>query len=175
MREYLDLLLEVSEQTGIAWLVLHHVGKTKEGHGDERQQGRGASAIFDAWGAVLDLTRETDSTRKVAMTKPHPEAAGPIEPFFIEVVDVPSGTDPRAGVLIRHKTVEQVHPPNEGMRVLNSHVERVLAAVASHGGTASAIDQIVAWAELRKDAGRLAVKEALTMDVLVRRGSARAP
>lgn len=106
VRAYLDMLLEISERTGTTWVVLHHVGKTKDGHGDARQKGRGASAIFDAWGAVLDLTKESDNVRRVEMTKVHPEAEGPIDPFAIEVFDISDGGNSKAGVAVRYKAIE---------------------------------------------------------------------
>jgi hypothetical protein len=133
VREYLDILLEVSEKTGVAWLVLHHTGKDKAGHDDGRQKGRGSSAIFDAWGTVLDLSKESETTRLVTMTKPHPESTGPTESFFLEVVDVALGLDPKAAVSVRYRTKEQVHPPDEHNRQVDLDLDRIVSAVRAAG------------------------------------------
>jgi len=111
VRAYLDTLTAISEETGVAWLIIHHVGKTKDGHDDKRQRGRGASSLFDAFGAVFDFTKESEFIRYVEQTKAHLEAEGPIEHFFLEVSDVPNGTNPKAGVVVTAKTYEQVKGP----------------------------------------------------------------
>lgn len=175
IRDHIDLLLEVSEKTGITWIVLHHVGKSKEGQDDDRQKGRGSSALFDAWGAVFDLAKETDAIRKVTMTKPHPEAAGPVEPFYLEISDVAQALDPLAGVVVRHRTLEQVHPPTRPTADLDANVERVIKAMLEKGHPATSIDQIVAWAGMKLPPGRIAVRDAIARDVVVRSGSSRTP
>lgn len=175
IRDHVDLLLDVSERVGVTWIVLHHCSKLKDGHDDERQKGRGSSALFDAWGAVFDLTKETDSIRRVTMTKPHPEAAGPVESFYLEVSDVPDGINHAAGVVVRHKTIEQVHPPKAAEPELDANVERIRIAMRKQAHPATSIDQIVAWAGMKKDPGRVAVHDALGRGVVLRSGPARAP
>jgi RecA-family ATPase len=57
---------------------------------------------------------------------------------------------------------------------LERDVARVVAAVTEHG-TAQSKNQIVAWAGMRKEPGRLAIEEALSRGSLVKEGTAREP
>jgi hypothetical protein len=59
-------------------------------------------------------------------------------------------------------------------RRLEADVERVTSALRE-GGPATSIDQIVARARLKKDPGRVAVREAIARGVVGRSGTARAP
>ncbi|NUP04572.1 MAG: AAA family ATPase [Polyangiaceae bacterium] len=174
IRDYVDVLLEVSERTGVTWVVLHHCGKTRDGHEDGRQKGRGSSALFDAWGTVFDFAKESDAIRRVSMTKCHPEAAGPIAPFFIEVVDVAQEGDPTAGVVVRYRTDEQVRPPKPVTASLETDIERVVGALAREGRSTS-IDAIVALAGINLGRGRSAVRTALSRGQIERLGTARDP
>lgn len=56
VRRYLDLLANVSEKTGCAFIVIHHARKSIDGAAD-RASLRGSSAIFDAAAAVYVFSR----------------------------------------------------------------------------------------------------------------------
>jgi hypothetical protein len=123
-RTYLDCMTEVSERTGVTWIGLHHVGKVREGHEDRRQKGRGSSALFDAWGTVLDVSREGDSLMRVTMTKVHPEGEGTIEPFGLEILDIPNGSNPKAGLLVHFRDLESAPATRAGQREATRQAER---------------------------------------------------
>jgi len=124
IRAYLDLLARVSEKTGTAFMLIHHAGKPAVSKGDEeadlRMVLRGSSAIFDACGSVFAMIAERDGgakPKRMIHTKPAAEAeCGPIEPFYLAIEDVPIGTNPRAGVRLVYRTVEQVKPPSSGTK-----------------------------------------------------------
>lgn len=105
VRSYLDILLRVSDATGCTFVVLHHAGKGRQ-EGDQREAGRGSSAIYDASGTVLKLDPEKGAPRgttvsKVVATKMAAEASGgSLEPFWLRIADVASddGADERAGL-----------------------------------------------------------------------------
>lgn len=105
VRSYLDILLRVSDATGCTFVVLHHAGKGRQ-DGDQREAGRGSSAIYDASGTVLKLDPQKTSERqttvsKVVATKMAAEASGgALEPFWLRIADVASddGADERAGL-----------------------------------------------------------------------------
>jgi hypothetical protein len=105
VRSYLDILLRVSDATGCTFVVLHHAGKGRQ-DGDQREAGRGSSAIYDASGTVLKLDPQKTSERqttvsKVVATKMAAEASGgALEPFWLRIGDVASddGADERAGL-----------------------------------------------------------------------------
>jgi hypothetical protein len=105
VRSYLDILLRVSDATGCTFVVLHHAGKGRQ-EGDQREAGRGSSAIYDASGTVLKLDPQKTSERqttvsKVVATKMAAEASGgALEPFWLRIADVASddGADERAGL-----------------------------------------------------------------------------
>lgn len=105
VRSYLDILLRVSDATGCTFVVLHHAGKGRQ-DGDQREAGRGSSAIYDASGTVLKLDPQKTAERqttvsKVVATKMAAEASGgAMEPFWLRIGDVVSddGADERAGL-----------------------------------------------------------------------------
>lgn len=105
VRSYLDILLRVSEVTGCTFIVLHHAGKGRQ-EGDQREAGRGSSAIYDASGTVLKLDPEKHgephvTVSKVQATKMAAEASGgSLEPFWLRIADIASddGADDRAGL-----------------------------------------------------------------------------
>lgn len=105
VRSYLDILLRVSEVTGCTFVVLHHAGKGRQ-EGDQREAGRGSSAIYDASGTVLKLDPQKGGEQgvtvsKVQATKMAAEASGgALDAFFLRIADVASddGADERAGL-----------------------------------------------------------------------------
>lgn len=101
IRICLDNLTRISERTSVAFLVIHHAGKPKEGHTDARMKVRGSSAIFDACGAVFVLEGSKDSPTKVSMQKPSESAEGGMfDDFLLSVEDVEVDGNPTGGVRV---------------------------------------------------------------------------
>jgi KaiC/GvpD/RAD55 family RecA-like ATPase len=67
VRQPLDMLTRVSEETRCTFLIIHHAGKGSRA--DSRQTPRGSSAIFDAAGTVLLLEKDADGTIEVSQPK----------------------------------------------------------------------------------------------------------
>jgi len=154
IRDHIDELTRISEQTGAAFMLLHHAGKPKDGHTDQRTIARGSSAIFDACGAVYVLTGPKGGPKSLSQQKCPADVEGAaIDDFLLEIEDVPSATNPTAGVRvvardlvemptdsksesIRRKIVEYVTAhPNASKRSIRSEV----------GGRGSTVDDHIEW------------------------------
>jgi hypothetical protein len=91
IREGLDMLRRVGELYACAFVVLVHSKKKGDGGGDEREQLRGSSGIFDAADAVLVSTWDKASSRfELAQTKARQGKA--LDPFRVALVDADGGT-----------------------------------------------------------------------------------
>lgn len=158
-------LSRVSENTGTAFLVLHHAGKPKEGHADARTIPRGSSAIFDACGCVLVLSGDKGAPKLVRQEKtPAESAGGAAEDFYLAVEDVADDADPRAGVKVFYRTKEEVDPPRDGEAEFETVVRRVLECVQQNPG--------IAGREAIREILRLnAAKVRAAVDTLLQRGS----
>lgn len=88
IRQCLDLLTRVSENTGATFLVIHHAGKPKEAHSDGRTAVRGSSAIFDASGLVLMMSGEKGKPKRVSRQKAAVDASDGLMPDFELVLEV---------------------------------------------------------------------------------------
>lgn len=105
VRAYIDKLLRVSENTGCVFILIHHSGKGRK-EGDQREGGRGSSAIYDAAGTVIKLDPEKHgedevTISKAVMTKAAAEASGSaVSPFWLRIEDIANddGSDLRAGL-----------------------------------------------------------------------------
>ena len=154
IRDHIDELTRISESTGAAFMLLHHAGKPKDGHADQRTIARGSSAIFDACGAVYVLTGPKRGPKALSQQKCPADVEGePIDDFAIEIEDVPSDTSPTAGVrviagdlvempadskadAIRRKIVEYVAVhPNASKRSIRGEV----------GGRCTTVDDQLDW------------------------------
>lgn len=146
IREQIDMLTRVEERTGCAFALLAHSGKDSPGRTDKRQLVRGSGGIFDACGAVYLLQGAGNGPKEVTQTKAPAEGVGRmLEPFALEICDVPLGADPFAGVLVvvrEHATTDaDLGAAVAGMAALEA---RVLAAVAAKpGATARQLRQAV--------------------------------
>lgn len=93
IREGLDVLRRVGEQTGCTFVVLHHSKKTSGSLTkiDAREAGRGSSAIFDAADVVLHITYDAgrEPAFEVVQTKARNGKAA--EPFGVTIRDVDGG------------------------------------------------------------------------------------
>jgi hypothetical protein len=152
VRACVDLLLRVSEKTGTAFLVIHHAGKGPQ----RRQLGGGggsddpeadlrrilgrSSAIFDACGSVLVMIAgkgedAAKQSKRVYQAKGAAEAEGhAAESFYLGIEDVELDGNPRAGVRLAYKTIQQVNPPTGGSEVLEESVRKVVETVNRHAG-----------------------------------------
>ena len=111
MRACLDMLSRVSEKNGATFQVLHHAGKTKEGHKDPRQILRGSSAVFDACGSVLVLSGDKDEPRLVQQVKAPAEAEGTaVGQFYLRIEDVEVNGNARAGVKVTYAETLEENP-----------------------------------------------------------------
>jgi len=141
VRAFLDKLLRVSEVTGCTFLLIHHAGKGR-GEGDQREAGRGSSAIFDAAGTVLKMTAvEHDepgvTIARVVMTKSTADAdGGAIESFCLRIEDVAddAGVDMKWGLRCVYQTRHQVEPPKSEDCRFNEVCDRVLRVIAAKPG-----------------------------------------
>jgi hypothetical protein len=119
-----QVLMPVSEATGCAFVVLHHLGKGGA-QKPNNKAGRGSSGIFDGSGSQLRFTlsagervsgvddSEASNTggsgpelRRVTMAKAASEGTGKdLEPFYLDFEDVPdkAAVDLKAGVRVAYR------------------------------------------------------------------------
>lgn len=128
----LDNQLRASDRTGAAFVTIHHCRKPHEGaNGGARMALRGSSAIYDALGSALIFEGSKGQPTKVTHDKARTSGVT-AEDFYLEVVDVAVGGDPRAGVDVRTKAAEAVEvDPSERFA---EACDVVLAAVSKHPG-----------------------------------------
>jgi hypothetical protein len=139
VRVHIDNLTRVSERTGASLVLIHHAGKPKDGHADARTVPRGSSAIFDACGCVLVFAGGKDEPKVVRQEKTPADADGrAVEDFYLVVEDIPSETNPKAGVRVSFKTREQVRPPSAPDESFSRLKEQILALVRHNRGLRSA-------------------------------------
>ncbi len=112
IRDYLDILGDVSEMTGCTFLFLHHSGKGRAGSDrPDTEAGRGSSAIQDGSGSVLLFTADPDhaSVVSVKMTRDSADREGARpEPHYLEILDVEIEGEPTAGLRVEYRTCEQI-------------------------------------------------------------------
>ena len=85
----LKAMKAIAEETGCAFVVLHHTRKSKEGD-DDRETTRGSGAIFNALDIELKLFRVKDSEAfMVKQTKARVSKA--CKPFVVTVTDLEEG------------------------------------------------------------------------------------
>jgi hypothetical protein len=136
VRRHLDMLTRISERTGCAVLVIHHARKTgsDDKPGDPKMVLRGSSAIFDACGNVFAMAAEKGRPTRVSHLKERTRGI-PIEDFGLQIVDVPNGNDPRAGLRVDHLEPEQLDrgPSTTGTASLSKHCIRITTFLASNG------------------------------------------
>jgi hypothetical protein len=137
IRAYLDILTRVSEQTGTAFVVIHHAGKGSPDR-DKRESVRGSSAIFDACGTVLKLsTSAAYAPIKVEIAKVSASASGKKEDsFHLLIEDVPDddALDMQAGLQLVYQTDEQVCPPESPDAARRAISARILEALRREPG-----------------------------------------
>lgn len=107
VRRHLDTLTRASEATGALAIVIHHSRKSGDSKRAAREALRGSSGIFDACSSIFVFSAEKGCPTLVEHEKAR--TSGELaEDFYLDTVDVPHGDNPRAGVLVAYKTVEQV-------------------------------------------------------------------
>lgn len=127
---YTRKLLEVSEKTGRAFLVLIHTGKTSPDR-MELETVRGSSAIVGDLGSTFLVAREPETgLLKLAHVKASVAAdGGRLDPFHVELVDVPQGADPKAGLDVRvvceEELAERRSKAEREARAQADHVEAI--------------------------------------------------
>jgi hypothetical protein len=136
VRNAIDLLTYVSEQTGCAHVLLHHAGKPKEQHeSDDRTLARGNSAIFDAAGCVLNFTAKSGEQRKVKQVKQPSGAVGAeLAPFGLVVSDVPGSEH---GVRVSHAELTKADPGSKAKEAYERDLQRIMEVVKMNPGISS--------------------------------------
>lgn len=122
IRVHIDKLTYVSEQTGCAFLIVHHAGKGRNGSSDQRETPRGSSAIFDACGLVLQLAQHKSEEAGVTITRltmsksPAEAEGGARDDFFLKISDVcaPDTCDTHAGLSCEYRNEEQIAATQSG-------------------------------------------------------------
>lgn len=134
-RAPLDMLARVSEQTGCAFLVLHHARKaTKDEVGGESGSVRGSSALLDAAASVLVMTGLRPGAARVAHTKARSSGV-PHKGFTVTIADVEREGAERWGL-----AVEVVDAAEASAEAAGEHDRRILQIVrTSPGATKRAI------------------------------------
>ena len=110
IRDYIDLLTEVSERVGCTVLLVHHEGKSNGTRGSrpDDEAGRGSAGIQDGAGAAMRIIREdSHEAFLVKLSKPAEEPPCRVEPFYFKISDTHNG-----GLALEFRTSEQVNPPS---------------------------------------------------------------
>jgi hypothetical protein len=168
--EYLDRLTRVSLTTGCAVLVIHHASTKGDGQGRRKAAPRGSSAIFDACGSVLVMSAEKGEPALVSHEKA-PTRGTTTEDFYLAIEDVPAEGDPKAGLRVSFRTVEQVEPPKPIGASFVSLKSKVLAVVRQEGLVPS-MNRIVALTGTNRPATLEAIRALLDENLLVEVGGA---
>lgn len=143
VRSVLDMLNRVSDETGAAFVMLHHAGKPKDsrhGDSDARTLARGSSAIFDASGCVLNFVAGVTGSdpKRVEQVKMPAEAEGaPIESFQIVIEDVAVDDRPTAGVRAVWSGAKPLDQTVRASAAYDRDSTRLLAAVSAYPGASS--------------------------------------
>lgn len=176
IREHLDKLTRISEDTGAAFAFLHHAGKPKEGHSDARTVPRGSSAIFDACGSVFVLAGEKGEPKLMRHEKSAAEAeGGNVEDFYLKIEDIAAADgNPTAGVRVVYQTKEQVRPPRSPEAEFRGLCKLILAKVAQMPGVPGKGALATLIRKRPQDVGG-AVEVLLADGRLVNRPQGRAP
>lgn len=167
---YMDVLTRVSEDTQCSFLILHHATtkRTFGGDGgDPRGAGRGSSALFDACGSELLLSGKRGEPMLVQHTRTF-EGSTPAEDFYLAIEDVEIEGQPKAGLRVVYRTVEQVETSAAQPAEIDHELVRIVAAVRREGpvGVAGA-DAAASLASMKAQRGRAAVRVALSRGLLV--------
>ena len=176
IRDCIDTLTRVSEQTGCAFTLIHHAGKPKEGHSDARTVLRGSSAIFDACGSVFVMVGAKGEPKLVTHQKAAAESTGGmVEDFYLAIEDVlPDGSPASDSVRITYRTREQIRPPRAPDADARELRALILEAVRLTPGIAGKQALATILKRRRPDVGGM-VDQLLAEGLLVNRGTSRAP
>ncbi len=102
-RRPLDMLARVAERTGVTPVVLLHARKpAKDAPGGAKMAIRGSSALFDAASSVLIHDGGDEAGAPIRVSHDKARTTGRLaDPFLLRIEDVPFGSDPRAGLVVR--------------------------------------------------------------------------
>ncbi len=108
VRRLLDLLMRVSEKTGVVPLVIHHARKPqRDAAGGAKSSVRGSGAINQALSSLLVFEADEGEPTLVHHVKARTSGVC-AEPFYLETSDVQVGNDPIAGLTVAYRTVQQI-------------------------------------------------------------------
>jgi len=130
-----DMLRRVGEKNELVPLILDHARKdAKDQTGGAGQSMRGSSAKFDSASTILIFAgagkRGTTNVATVTGVKAR-ETGREIEPFELEISDVPIGANPRAGLVVEAKSLLRA-PESQSERVRDMQ-QKILEALREHG------------------------------------------
>jgi hypothetical protein len=188
IRDYFDqILMPVSEDTGCAFVVLHHMGKGGAQKPDN-EAGRGSSGIFDGSGSQLRFTLTTGHAsviddqdagntggsgpelRRVTMAKAASEGTGKdLAPFYLDFEDVPDNeaVDLKAGVRVAYRAEDQSKTAGRGNDALEKVLRYVRARTLAHEPVAG-IEELAKGIHVHRrrvgDAVAQLVREGLIVD-----------
>jgi AAA domain/DnaB-like helicase N terminal domain len=111
-RYALDLCGELSHHTGATFLVISHARKPQKDALEGRYSMRGSSALFDACDCVYALSASKGEPISVEQHKAR-SAGVLLDPFALQIVDVPRGHDLRWGVRVGVFGIEAVTEARE--------------------------------------------------------------
>lgn len=176
IRTLLDLLNRVSSKTGCAFLVLHHAGKPSKEARDPRALARGASAIFDACGSVLNLVGTGAAGAPIECVHTKAKSHGrSMDPFNMRIEDVAIDGNPRGGLRV---TVDTTPPEQEAEREVKGWEDllaRVVDTVRHNPGLAGKAACVIRCRPRRAADVRLAVDELLERGAIVNKGTEKRP
>lgn len=139
VRDEIDKLTFIGEQTKTAICLIHHQGKPGQNeNNDYRQAMRGSSAIFDACGTVFKLEGKPDEMAKtLTHIKPAAESTGGVIPkCHLVIEDVSIDGDPRAGVRVVYRSADELEKvtPAKPKKKLEALMRQMLEHVKVNGG-----------------------------------------
>jgi hypothetical protein len=177
IRGALDMLGEISEQTGCRALVIHHARKpSQDSPAGGRFAIRGSSAIYDASDCAYVFSAEKGAPIRVAheRAKSHGET---VEDFTLAISDVAIDGDPKAGLALRVHGTELLSQQRDAAAKERAEVDgrTIIGVLRGRPGGVKTMD-------LRAISGLSGQRFALAMDALggavssrdERRGKARA-
>jgi len=132
--DHVSKLLNVSDRTGCAFVLLHHDGKGGKDK-EAKERARGSAAIYAACGTVLafrgSVNDDGSTIVKVEMTKTGAEAAGAaLQPFALKIDDVLSEEgQERWGLECQQMTLEQVDPPKAPSVIRTDNASKIAHAL----------------------------------------------
>lgn len=170
VRESLDMLGALSEETGCRAIVIHHARKPNEHDaGGSKFSIRGSSGFYDGCDAIYVFAAQKGEPIKIACEKAR-EHGEPVDEIAVEIHDVAGEFGPKSGLAIKlygveriaHLRAERVAAANDAaMRAVLPKVVEAVTKAHSLGASLASIDAIRSAVHAGKPAVQAAVQEAI--------------